>query len=278
MVEDLNNEFHSQPVLMHAEPVLAVSDIEATVSYWYNTLGFSNKWTWGNPPNHGGVSRDGVFIQFSLEPELASSSKGNSIWIRVRNIEALYELHKKRNASIAAPMEEKPWGMVQYTLKDLNGYYVHFSAPSLKTERSNKSEAEIELIQRTPTPDEYRMLSLAVGWGGGGNEESLQLILSAPIFSLVAEDVKTRNAVGCVLLLGDGVSFYYVKDLMVHPTWQCHGVGTKLMERLDKWIQNNVGEHAFIGLYTGEKLSKFYQQFGFTPMFGMTKRITSTRP
>jgi catechol 2,3-dioxygenase-like lactoylglutathione lyase family enzyme len=71
----LNNQINANPVLIHVEPILAVRDVEASVIYWHDVLGFTYKWTWGDPPNHGGVSRDGVFIQFSLDPELASSSE-----------------------------------------------------------------------------------------------------------------------------------------------------------------------------------------------------------
>lgn len=44
-------------LLSHAEPVLAVRNVAETVTYWHEVLGFPGKWTWGNPPNHGGVSR-----------------------------------------------------------------------------------------------------------------------------------------------------------------------------------------------------------------------------
>jgi hypothetical protein len=111
--------------------------------------------------------------------------------------------------------------MMQYTVRDLNGYYIHFAAPSISKKHHPKTLAsDIKILSRLPTGEEYRMLSSAVGWGGGGDDESLRRILSAPIFSWVAEDTASKTAIGCVLLLGDHVSFYYVKDLMVHPEWQ----------------------------------------------------------
>ena len=80
-------ELNNHPVFSHVEPVLAVKDILETTTYWHEVLGFPNKWTWGDPPDHGGVSWHGVFIQFTLSPDLAEKSKGNSIWIRVKNID-----------------------------------------------------------------------------------------------------------------------------------------------------------------------------------------------
>jgi GNAT superfamily N-acetyltransferase len=262
------------PVLLHAEPVLAVSNIEATVSYWHETLGFPNKWTWGDPPNHGGVAWSTTFIQFTLNPALALSSKGNCIWIRVRHLDELYVMHQRKNADIVETPQDKPWGMTEYCIRDLNGYYVFFSAATSKMKsNSNNVAANFRITKRLPSAEEYRMLSAAVGWGGRGSDDDLQRLLSAPIYSLVAEDAETNQAIGCVLLLGDGVSFFYVKDLMVTPNWQHKGVGRKLMKELSSWLEAHASENAFIGLYTGETLSPFYGEFGFTPVFGMNKRI-----
>ena len=89
------------PVVLQAEPVLAVTDVPETVQYWHSVLGFRNQWTWGDPPNHGGVSWQGAFIQFSRDPRLAAASKGNAVFISVRNLENIYDLHKK--------MERRSW-------------------------------------------------------------------------------------------------------------------------------------------------------------------------
>ena len=104
----LSIENQIQPTLLHVEPVLAVRDVLETTLYWHDVLGFPNKWIWGEPPNHGGVSWQGVFVQFTLNPELASASKENCIWIRVRQLEQLYEFHQKKNAEIVETLENKP--------------------------------------------------------------------------------------------------------------------------------------------------------------------------
>ena len=125
-----------QPVFSHVEPVIAVKDIMETVAYWQDVLGFPAKWTWGDPPNHAGVSWQNIFIQFSLNPELAAVSKGHSIWIRLQHPESLYQFHQQKNADIVAPLENQPWGMAQYTVREINGYYVHFAGPIAEREKS----------------------------------------------------------------------------------------------------------------------------------------------
>ena len=92
------------------------------------------------------------------------------------------------------------------------------------------------------------------------------------MYGVVAEDPK-GHAIGCALLLSDEASFYYVKDVIVHPQWQRRGVGSMLMKKLSEWLDANAPEGAYIGLFTGENLVSFYKRFDFVPTFGMSRRI-----
>lgn len=264
----------SQPVLLHVEPILAVRNVSETVSHWHTVLGFPNKWTWGEPPNHGGVSWQGAHVQFTQNPELAAVSEGHSLWIRVRRLAALYARHQENHAEIVAPLEDKPWGMAEYTIREINGYRVRFAAPV--SDRASSAETlpqTIRIVLRVPTAAEFRGLVSAVGWSTVTNDAMVETLLSAVVFGVVAEDEVLGEAIGCALLLGDHASFYYVKDVMVHPDWQGKRVGTALMQELTRWVEKHAPDKALVGLYTGEDLAPFYQQFGFTRAFGMHRRI-----
>jgi uncharacterized glyoxalase superfamily protein PhnB len=143
------------------EPILAVKDILASVSYWHDTLGFTDKWTWGDPPNHAGVSWNGVSIQFHKNPDLASSSIGNAIFINVKKIEALYNFHQKKKAEIVEPLENKLWGNASYTVRDINGYYIVFGGPYIAEgkEHSTGLPPTVKIIARSPTIKEYQQLA-----------------------------------------------------------------------------------------------------------------------
>ena len=261
----------------HAEPILAVTDILETVNYWHDTLGFPEKWTWGEPPNYGGVAWNGAFIQFNLHPELAAASKGNAIFIRARELESLYDFHQKKNATIVEPLENKPWGMAGYTVKENNGYYIIFAGALLsdKNTRSTELPSTVKIIERSPTVKEYQYLTSSVGWSLYSGDEVVTKLLLAPVFSVVAEDVSSNQVIGCGLVLGDNASFYYIKDLVVHPGWQAKHVGTALMKALNEWIENNGADRSLVALITGENLAAFYKNFGFTPAFTMIRYVQS---
>jgi GNAT superfamily N-acetyltransferase len=259
----------------HAEPILAVPDVMNTVQYWHEVLGFPDKWTWGEPPNYGGVAWHGAFIQFSQNPALAAASRGNSIFIRVKKLEAMYAFHQKQHAEIIEPLENKPWGMAGYTVRELNGYYIVFAGAAIsdKHQQSAALPSTIKIIPRKPSIKEYRQLASSVNWTLFLDEPVVEKLLQAPLFAVVAEDTTSQHVVGCALLLGDHASFYYVKDLIVDPGWQSKHVGTALMNALMDWLNANGAVNAFVTLITGETLASFYQQFGFAQAFGMVKHI-----
>jgi uncharacterized glyoxalase superfamily protein PhnB len=258
------------PAVLHVEPVLAVKDVSATLRYWSDVLGFENTWSYGNPPNHGGVSwRGSAFIQFSLNANLADTGRGHSIWVRARNLDKLYQMHQRNGAAIASPMENKPWGSTEYTVEDINGYYIHFSAPAGdKPIRTKPPGENVRLALRKPTRFEYNKVLSSIGWA----TPNLNLVEPPGINGVVALDAE-GNAIGCVLLLGDNEGFYYIKDLVVDPAWQRQHIGTEMMFMLMDWLKSNAPNNATIGLFCGDYLAAFYKQFGFLQATGMYQQI-----
>ena len=163
--------------------------------------------------------------------------------------------------------------MAQYTLREINGYFLDFAGPIADREKSAATLSQnIKVNRRTPSIEEYRM-SASVGWSPSANDDMIKTILAAAVFAVVAEDTINHETIGCALLLGDHASFYYVKDVMVRPDWQGKRVGTILMQALTDWLEKNAANNALVGLITGEVLEPFYQQFGFAKAFAMLRYI-----
>lgn len=258
------------PVLQHAEPVLAVRNVIESVAYWQDVLGFTDKWIW-DPPTLGAVSwRGAANIQFSEEPELAAASVGNSVWIRMRNIEALYALHQKNGANIVDPLQIRPWAHKQYTIRDINGYYIHFGAVA-KARNPAPETSPFRITLRVPTLAEHSKLMRAVGWLKDGEE--VKYYPAVFRMATVAEDATTGEAVGCAYLVGDNMSFYYIREVMVLPAWQGWGIGTAVVQGLIDWLKANAHPKAVVGLFTGDHLASFYQQFGFIQACGMYREV-----
>lgn len=261
-----------RPQLLGAEPVFAVANVSETIAYWRDVLGFPNHWIWGNPPVHGGVSWNGsAGIQFTLDPERAGRSEGNAVWILMRNITALYEQHQQK-ANIVLPLQQQPWGMMEYTVKDINGYYINFSSKYEGHEPSGHRLPESVVIShKKPGLSETRSLLKSVGWSDEDSDPPLQEQIDHAVTIVCAENGK--ELIGIAFLMGDGVHFYYVKDVNVQQDWQRKGIGTAMMNALTRWLEQHARPSATVGLFTGDHLAPFYRQFGFMQAVGMYKSV-----
>ena len=52
------------PKFEQITPILRVRDVEASIAYYTERLGFTDCWQFGEPPSFGGASRDGLEVQF----------------------------------------------------------------------------------------------------------------------------------------------------------------------------------------------------------------------
>jgi catechol 2,3-dioxygenase-like lactoylglutathione lyase family enzyme len=231
--------------LLTMEPILAVRDMAATAAYYRDALGFEEVWLWGEPPTHGGANWDGLQIQFSLDPALAASAEGRAIWIRVRNVQAMYALHRERGAEIVAALEPKPWGVSEYVVRDPDGYRLRFAGSGSLRHASDAQSGDVQIEPRLPTRAEMEALIDAVGWARDAYSPSGPRVLEAALYGAVA--VADGETVGCAFLTSDNAGFA------------------------------NGPEGALVGLFTGGDLHAFYAQFGFrgpgAGLYGMTRVI-----
>jgi uncharacterized glyoxalase superfamily protein PhnB len=108
----------SQPV-----PELPVGDVEQAQQYYRDVLGFDIGWLYPGK-EIGSVSRGNAAIflrrrQVPFEPAVH--------WVFAEDIHATYEEFRSVGARIVEPLEKKPWGLMQFTVLDLDGnrFYFH---------------------------------------------------------------------------------------------------------------------------------------------------------
>ena len=118
-------------------PNMIVDDVNLTIDYYINNFGFiavatvpdSGKFNWGM------VQAGNVTLMFqtlkSLQedmPELKIQAKGSigTFFIKVKGIESLYAKVKSK-VEIAHDMRTTFYGMKEFTIKDVNGYFLTFA-------------------------------------------------------------------------------------------------------------------------------------------------------
>ena len=107
----------------HPTPELPVEDVERAQRHYRDALGFEIRWLYPGG-DIGAVSRDNVAIFFRrrtrpFEPAVH--------WVFAAAIDATYEELRSLGARIVEPLEEKPWGLRQFTVEDIDGnrFYFH---------------------------------------------------------------------------------------------------------------------------------------------------------
>jgi hypothetical protein len=106
-----------------SDPVLASLEIEKTVQFYEDQLGFKRSWC---DENYGIVNRDQISIHFwhcddKIFPE------NTSCYIYVDDVEVLFEEYQQ--SGVVHPngeLEVKPWDMKEFAILDEDGNMIKF--------------------------------------------------------------------------------------------------------------------------------------------------------
>lgn len=88
---------------------------------------------------------------------------------------------------------------------------------------------KINYVEKTPTPDDFNMLTESVGWGKRENS-ILEEALKNTLYSLCIYD--ENKLIGYGRIIGDKTIFLYIQDVMVIPKYQGKQIGTGIMYKL----------------------------------------------
>ena len=103
-------------------PELPVADVERAQQYYRDVLGFEIGWLYPGK-EIGAVSRGNVAIFFrKRKPPFEPAVH----WVFAEDIDATYLELQSIGAIIVEPLEKKPWGLRQFTIKDLDGNIFYF--------------------------------------------------------------------------------------------------------------------------------------------------------
>jgi len=120
----------------------------------------------------------------------------------------------------------------------------------------------MEVKVNTLTPELFLELYTSVGWEAPGIQQ-VKKALKNTLATFTAYE--NNNAVGMARLIGDGGMSFYIKDFAVIPSFQSKGVGTILMENIERYIKKNIEEDWAVSLelISTKDAVRFYKKKGF---------------
>jgi ribosomal protein S18 acetylase RimI-like enzyme len=129
-----------------------------------------------------------------------------------------------------------------------------------------------ELRDEPPTPEQFVALRDAADMAPR-SREGVERGLPNSVFAVTVvhrpdetpnretDGLDTGAVVGMARIVGDGGSVYHVCDMAVHPDHQRQGLGSRMMERLLAYLDENAPDRAYVNLMAD--VEGFYERFGF---------------
>jgi catechol 2,3-dioxygenase-like lactoylglutathione lyase family enzyme len=103
--------------------ILAVRDVRAAVDFYTEKLGFWCAFIEGEPPHFAGVNLGEVQIFL----ERGNPGSGDcGVYFVVSDADALYALHRANGVEVVEPIDNRDYGLRDYSVRDLDGYRLSF--------------------------------------------------------------------------------------------------------------------------------------------------------
>jgi uncharacterized glyoxalase superfamily protein PhnB len=122
--------------LTGSAPVLLVRDVVKSANHYRDALGFSYERFWHEPPSFVILRRDGLSLMLNQAPpghELTPHWKVNrnmwNVYFWVTDADALLDEFRRRGATIDYDVHDKPYGIREFGIQDLDGYDIGFGQP-----------------------------------------------------------------------------------------------------------------------------------------------------
>ena len=119
-------------VFTGGNPILNVKNVAASLDYYCTTLGFGQVFCWPRGqalPTFAQVSRGDFCVSLAQEAQ-----GGPGMWMyldlaSLEDLDALYQEYLGKAVKITEPPTDKPWGMREMLIEDVDGHTLRIGAP-----------------------------------------------------------------------------------------------------------------------------------------------------
>lgn len=112
-------------------PNLSVKDLQASLDFYVNKLGFKHDFTMAGPDGADGFAivwlHDGVHLGLGVDPENAGKGQGVNLMLYVakgESVDDLYARVKAHNVKIDQDIKTEFWGDRMFAVTDPDGYTI----------------------------------------------------------------------------------------------------------------------------------------------------------
>ena len=119
---------------------------------------------------------------------------------------------------------------------------------------------EVIVCEGIPTAAEYIDLRTKMGWGTINEEVAVKTIQAAAFTACLRQN---DRLIGLARVMGDGVLYFFLADLMIDSEFRGGGHGDRLMRVVTAYFDRSAKPGSTITLMALNGREFFYERFGF---------------
>jgi len=123
-----------KPEVLRTHPQIPVTDVQRSVAFYRDGLGFEVRYLYGEPPFYGLVERDGAGLNLRhvdalpFERGVREAHDLLAATLVVRNLRPLFEEFERAGLPLHQGWREQPWGACDFVVRDPDGNLIHFAS------------------------------------------------------------------------------------------------------------------------------------------------------
>lgn len=119
----------ARPRVLGTSPCLVVSNLERSMAFYCDKLGFTEPAVWGEPASFGMANRDGfdIMLMQASTPEAVHPNGADGVWdlyLRVQDARDELQTLKAFGVAIDADLSETEYDMLEFEILDPDGYRI----------------------------------------------------------------------------------------------------------------------------------------------------------
>ena len=118
----------------------------------------------------------------------------------------------------------------------------------------------VTVAERKPTPAEYESIVASVGFRTH-DHAAVEIALANTIFAVCA--LEEQEVVGVGRIVGDGAISFLLTNIMVRPSHQRRGIGTRIVQSLCDLMETLPYKNMVLEVVAQPELRRFYERLGF---------------
>ena len=111
--------------------VFNVSNLDESIRFYIDTLGFKLDFQYGEPYFYAGLSYGPVNLHISTKYPLRDNTGHGHLYITCDEVDNYYEVLVKKGVRIVSPLGDQPYGLKDFSITDPDGNMLGFGASNI---------------------------------------------------------------------------------------------------------------------------------------------------